>query len=268
MRLPGGSPPVPTDLRPQSDMTPAFPSSTPSPLRRRPAEGVHVLLVGSRPMIREGLGRCLRARGCQIIGEASTGDDALRQALRLRPHVVVVDGSLDDAAPFDLARHLTAADRRQRILMVACHDEPTNSALHDTVVRRAWDSGLHGIVEPESDADHLAQAVLTIRNGGRHLPPRPTPDKSVTNLDGSPVLTTRECQVLSQIAHGFNTVEAGRRLVLSPATIKHHLSSAHRKLGARSRVEAVMMAVTRGMIEVDPTALEARREVTPERRPG
>jgi DNA-binding NarL/FixJ family response regulator len=81
-------------------------------------------------------------------------------------------------------------------------------------------------------------------------------------------LTGREREVLSQIAHGFNTVEAGRRLVLSPATIKHHLSSAHRKLGARSRVEAVMMAVTRGMIEVDPAALKARRVPPPERLPG
>jgi DNA-binding NarL/FixJ family response regulator len=99
-------------------------------------------------MIREGLGRCLRARGCQIIGEASNGGDALRQALRLRPHVVVVDGTLGDTAPFELARHLTAADRRQRVLMVACHDEPSAAALDDVVVRRAWDSGLRGIVEP------------------------------------------------------------------------------------------------------------------------
>lgn len=246
------------------------PTWTPPALRRRPADGVHVLLVGPHPLIREGLGRCLRARGCEIIGEAATASDALRQALRLRPHVVVVDGSLGDAAPFDLARHLTSADRRLRVLMVACHDEPTDAeaTLSDVVVRRAWDNGLSGIVEPASDADQLAQAVVTVRNGGKHLPPRPAADHMHATADGTPVLTTRERQVLSQIAHGFNTVEAGRILVLSPATIKHHLSSAHRKLGARSRVEAVMMAVTRGMIELDPTALEARREVTPGRHRG
>jgi len=253
-------------------MSPAFrptvPSPTPSTLRRRPADGVHVLIVGLHPMIREGLGRCLRARGCQIIGEASNGGDALRQALRLRPHVVVVDGTLGDTAPFELARHLTAADRRQRVLMVACHDEPSAAALDDVVVRRAWDSGLRGIVEPASNADQLVQAVVTVRNGGRHLPPRPALSPTRHQADGVPALTGREREVLSQIAHGFNTVEAGRRLVLSPATIKHHLSSAHRKLGARSRVEAVMMAVTRGMIEVDPAALKARRVPPPERLPG
>lgn len=221
-----------------------------------------MFLVGSRPVVREGLGRCLRARGCEVIGEGVSGVDALRQALRLRPHVVVVDAAPGERAPFELARDLTTADRRQRVLMVACHDDPTAGGTSPEVVERAWDSGVHRLVDAAATADQLAVAVDEVRTGPRRLPPRPSTSGLVagTMVETSALmLTMREREVLTQIAHGYNTVEAAKILLLSPATVKHHLSAAHRKLGARSRVEAVMLAMARGLISVDPADVNSRR---------
>jgi DNA-binding NarL/FixJ family response regulator len=224
--------------------------------------GVTLVVVGQRPLMREGLGRCLRARGCQVIGESGGGVDALRLALKLHPRVVVVDAAPGDKRPFELARHLIAADRRQRVLMVASTDDPVSGELDRHLLEQTWDSGAHGVVAAGATADQLARAVNDVSCGISHLPPRHEADTPNIGDDHTSSLTRRERQVLGQIAHGANTLEAAQHLLLSPATVKHHLSSAHRKLGARSRVEAVMLAVTRGYIDVDPAELRARRGVT------
>jgi len=198
-----------------------------------------------------------------VVGEATVTEDGVRQALRLRPHVVVVDGATRERSPFEFARALTSADRRQRLLFVACHDDPSALAITDELAERMWDSGFHGIVDATTDGDQLARAVDQVRLGRRHLPPRPAIEAR-TPTPGEPApLTRRERQVLTHIAQGYSTAETGQRLLLSPATVKHHLSAAHRKLGARSRVEAVMFAVTRGVIEVEAADVNARRQVTP-----
>lgn len=224
--------------------------------------GVSVLMVGTRPMTREGHGRCLRARGFQIIGEASGGVEALRLALKLRPRVVVIDAAPGEHAPFELVRQLINADRRQRIVVVARLDDPTTGEVERTLLDQIWDSGAHGLVAAGATADQLARGVREVSDGNGHLPPRPDTAVAAAHRDHVSSLTHREREVLGQIAHGANTLEAAEQLLLSPATVKHHLSSAHRKLGARSRVEAVMLAVARGDIEVNPTELRARRGLT------
>lgn len=198
-----------------------------------------------------------------MVGEAASADEAVRLALRLRPHVVVVDGGTRERTPFELARTLTSADRRQRVLLVAWHDDPASGAVTAEVVERAWECGIHGIVDGTTDGDQLAKVVDQVRLGRRTLPPRPAPTDDDDGTDPARRLTRRERQVLAEIAHGYSTTEAGTRLALSPATVKHHLSAAHRKLGARSRLEAVMLAVTQGLIQVDPAEVNGRRSVTP-----
>lgn len=224
--------------------------------------GVSVLVTGARPLVREGHGRCLRARGFQVIGESSGGVHALRLALKLRPRVVVLHADHGDKAPFELVRLLLDADRRQRVLVVAGLDDPTTGDIDRDLLEQTWNSGAHGLVPAGATADELARAVQDVSGGTSRLPPRPIARPQVTHLHHSPQLTRRECEVLGQIAHGANTVEAAEQLLLSPATVKHHLSSAHRKLGARSRVEAVMLAVAGGYIEVNPTELRGRRYLT------
>jgi two-component system, NarL family, response regulator len=196
-----------------------------------------------------------------VIAEAPPGLTAIRQALSLHPQVVVIHAGLGEREAFEMSRNLISADRRQRVVMVTWHDDVAANTMPPDLLEQVWESGAHQVVSDSATGDQLARAVLDARSGLRHLPARPVP-AAPAHEESTPTLTRRECQVLAQLAHGASTSEAAQHLVLSPATVKHHLSAVHRKLGARSRTEAVMMAVTRGLIEVDATEVNGQRPIT------
>jgi two-component system NarL family response regulator len=214
-------------------------------------EAVRVLLVDDHDLFRTGLSRLIgREDGLTVVAEARSGDDAVRRATDLRPDVVVMDLNMPGISGVEATRRLLAVSPHSTVLMLtAAHDEEDvldavlagasgyllKSAKLSEIVRgvRAAAAG-HSLIAPSVAGNLLARL--------RRHAPQELPERKL------PALTPRERDVLQLLVAGCETIEIGRRLHVSPSTVKHHVSSTLDKLGVENRVQAAVMAVRRGLV--------------------
>lgn len=188
-----------------------------------------------------GMEQVLSRRGATVIGTADSAAKGYRTILGLKPDVAVIDVLLPGESGLTLTRRLLSAEPDLRVLLYTTISNPAD-------VRDAMRSGARGIALKGSAFDHLAEAVLTVAAGGEYV------DPAVEHLttDEKPrkgVLSPREREVLALVARGLNAEEIGEQLGLAPATVRTHVRNAKRRLGARTRAQAVTMALRGGEIE-------------------
>src|SRR5207245_342031 len=125
---------------------------------------IRVLIVDDHPMVREGLRSMLEPAGVDVVGEAGTGEDALRLAAALRPEIVLLDLELPDLDGLAVLQQLKAAERRTAVLVITMHDDPA-------LVRRAVEGGASGYVLKGVGRGELLSALEVVRHGGSLLDP-------------------------------------------------------------------------------------------------
>ena len=205
------------------------------------AESPRVVIVEDHPVMQVGMEEVLRRRGATVIGTADSAALGYRTVLGLKPDVAVVDVLLPGESGITLTRRLLTAEPDLRILLYTTLSDATD-------VRDAMRSGARGIALKGSAFEHLAEAVLTVAGGGEYI------DPGIEHLttDEEPrkgVLSPREREVLALVARGLNAEEIGAQLDLAPATVRTHVRNAKRRLGARTRAQAVTVALRGGEIE-------------------
>jgi DNA-binding NarL/FixJ family response regulator len=193
---------------------------------------VRVLVADGYPVVRAGIRQFLRARDVAVVGEAGTGAEAVAEATRLRPDVVVLDAALVDAC------------RRIRAAVVVL-----STAVAPELVAAAAEAGVAAYLVKDLEAADLLDAVRRVAAGERLVDPR----AGAAVLQARAPLSSQELRVLRLAAKGFTNREIGSRLYLSRHTVKEYLSNAMRKLGVDSRVSAVVEADRRGLL--DPSRL-------------
>jgi DNA-binding NarL/FixJ family response regulator len=205
---------------------------------------VRVLLVDDHPVVREGLRALLGAEDdLDVVGEASSGEEAVVQAARLRPDVVLMDlrmpGGLDGAAA---TARILAEVEGTRVLVLTTYDT-------DSDILRAVEAGATGYLLKDTPRRQLADAVRAAARGETVLAP-PVAAKLVTRMRRpAPVLlTARELDVLRLVARGYTNAEIGRRLDIGAATVKSHLLRVFAKLGVDDRTAAVTTAIEQGIL--------------------
>ena len=204
---------------------------------------VRVLLADDHPVVRAGLRGLLAAEeGLDVVGEAASGDEAVRLVAVLRPDVVLMDlrmPGLDGAAA---TARITAEHRDTRVLVLTTYDT-------DADILRAVEAGATGYLLKDTPRDELLAAVRAAARGQTVLAP-PVAAKLVTRIRGraDEVLTAREIAVLERVARGRTNAEIGRDLYISEATVKTHLLRAYAKLGVDDRTAAVTAALERGFL--------------------
>jgi len=167
--------------------------------------------------------RCLTARG---------GDEAVRLARRLRPHVALVDLFLAGESGADVCEAIRAVSPATRVLLISGAGRMSPAA--------ARAAGACGFVSKDWEAAQLARAVRMVGLGLTMYSPR--------ERQPAPPLSPREREVLGLIATGATNREIAATLYLSPHTVKEHTSSLYRKLTARNRAEAVQRAQRLGLL--------------------
>ncbi len=224
-------------------------------LREVPASTVEprVLIVDDQALVRTGFTMILAAAGIEVVGEAADGDAAVAAARRLRPDVVLMDirmPGLDGLAATRkiLADHPTTPDGQPvRVIVLTTFDL-------DQYVYAALASGASGFLLKDVTRDHLVSAVRLVRTGDALLAPSITrrlverfaaPDPGNRDLE---ILTNREREVLTLLAHGRSNLELAADLQLSEATVKTHVTRILTKLGLRDRVQAVVLAYETGLV--------------------
>jgi DNA-binding NarL/FixJ family response regulator len=218
---------------------------------------VRVLVADDQPLLRAGFTSLLESSGAiNVVGEASTGIEAIEQAERLRPDVVLMDVRMPGMDGIEATRRLT----RSRVLIL------TTFGLDEYIID-ALRAGAAGFILKDSQVSDLVAAVLAVADGDAVLSPAVTRrllDQVARRLPvavdrdrGRLVeLTERELAVLRMLAAGLSNAEIAAALVVSEATTKSHVSKVLQKLGLRDRVQAAIFAYESGLIEPGPSNRE------------
>lgn len=218
-----------------------------------PTDPVRVAIVGGHPVIL-GVVRlaCEGQPDLTVTGEASNGDDALRVVAHEAADVLVLDLDLPDSDGLAVLRAVRAAGFHGAILAL--------SDLSDgTKVLAALRSGADGYLVKGDGLRRVGAAIRTVASGGRVVDPE-LEHAAVLELgrfarrarEGAEVgatLTPREGEILDLLSEGFTVQQIARRLGISPRTVESHVSRLYRKLGVRSRVQAISRAAALGLVD-------------------
>jgi DNA-binding NarL/FixJ family response regulator len=214
---------------------------------------ISVLLADDQHLVRAGFRSLLRRdRDIAVVGEASTGDEAVRTARQLRPDVILMDIRMPGMDGITATMVILTELPETRIVILTTFET-------DEYVFAALAAGASGFLTKEIAPDRLREAVRVVAGGDALLSPsvtrrvvgqfahRPVPAAG-SGGDRLAVLTEREREVVRLVASGLSNDEIARDLVISPLTAKTHITRAIAKLGVRDRVQLVIIAFEDGLV--------------------
>ena len=212
-----------------------------------------VLIADDQALVRAGFRKLLEsAPDIEVVGEASDGREAVDQARRLRPSIVLMDIRMPRLDGIEATRRLTRSDGDAiRVLIL------TTFGLDDYVYE-ALRAGASGFMLKDAPPEELLAAIEVIARGDALIAPAVTRSVIEEFVRRSPAaseppplldeLTAREREVLELLARGLSNAEIAERLVVSDGTVKTHVAHVLGKLGVRDRVHAVILAYESGVI--------------------
>jgi DNA-binding NarL/FixJ family response regulator len=210
---------------------------------------VRLLIADDQALVRAGFRMILDAEDdLEVVGEASDGLDAVEQAKRLKPDVVLMDIRMPELDGIEATRRLR--DQPVRVLMLTTFDL-------NEYVYEALRAGASGFLLKDVPPEQLAAGIRVVAQGEALLAPSitrrliqefaaaaPTPPAPPPGLDE---LTARELEVFRCVARGLSNAEIAAELVVSETTVKTHVARLLMKLGLRDRVQAVVLAYESGI---------------------
>ena len=218
-------------------------------------DAIRILIADDHTLFRKGLGSILgQMQGLKVVGEAATGTEAIARARELVPDVVLMDIGMPGVNGIDATRQILQENPHIGIILVTMSDNPES-------VFAGMRAGARGYVLKEAQPAELRRAIDAAYNGEILLSPA-VASKMLSRFDASTEarptgvpyerLTPRELEVLRFAAQGLNNKEIAERLVLSEKTVKNHINSIFSKLQVNDRTRAIVQALRRGLIRVEP----------------
>jgi DNA-binding NarL/FixJ family response regulator len=214
-----------------------------------------VLIADDQALMRAGFRMILEAEpDLEVVGEATTGHEAVAEAGRLRPDVVLMDVRMPEMDGIEATRRLLDGDGGDtKVVMLTTFDM-------DEYVYEALRAGASGFLVKDVPPEQLVAGIRSVASGDSLLAPSVTrrliqefvrrpPD---VNRSASPELsslTTREVEVLQMMARGMSNAEIATELFVSETTVKTHVAHVLAKLGVRDRVQAVVFAYQSGVVQ-------------------
>ena len=206
---------------------------------------LRLLVVDDHPVVRMGLVAMLSdLEDVEVVAEAADGEEAVAQARRHRPDVVLMDLRMPGVDGAEATARLRADEDGPAVLVLTTYDT-------DADIVRAVEAGATGYLLKDAPRDTLADAIRRAARGETVLAP-PVVARLAHRMrtPAGPVLTDRETQVLQCVARGLSNSEVGRELHIGEATVKTHLLRSFEKLGVTDRTAAVTAAYRAGLIEL------------------
>jgi len=198
-----------------------------------------VLIVDDHPLVREGTQALVAAHpGIEVVGSAANAATARRLLTECEPDVMLLDIRLPDATGLDVARFAQAVRPSTAVLILTGYDEVGYS-------RALLEIGVRGYLKKTASSLDIIAAILKVAAGQVVI------GKDVVDLPefaNTEALTERELEVLRLLACGERNVEVATKLGISIKTVEFHVGNLLGKLGARSRVEAILLGRQRGYL--------------------
>jgi two-component system, NarL family, nitrate/nitrite response regulator NarL len=204
---------------------------------------LRIVVADDHPLYRDGVVATLRGAEFDVVGEASIARDAVRLVRDLQPDLALFDVSMPGGGISAAHDAHEASPETQIVMLTVSEDEDD--------LRAAIDAGAAGYVLKGVAGRELAAILRQVAGGDRYVSSRlafaalrPAPRQGTDPLAD---LTEREREILDLVAEGLSNAEIGDRLVIAEKTVKHYMTSVLAKLGARSRVEAALIAYKAGL---------------------
>lgn len=212
-------------------------------------EKKRVLIADDHPLFRHGIrGLLVATPDFEVIGEATSGDEAITLADELVPDVILMDIHMPGVNGIEATRRILHDHPQIRVLMVTMFED-------DASVFTAMRAGAHGYILKDAQKEDLLRAIRAVGSGEAIFSPaiasrmiaffnsvRPTAPAQVF-----PELTEREREILDLIAQGLNNNQVATRLVLSSSTVRNYVSSIFSKLQVADRAQAIIKARDAGL---------------------
>lgn len=208
---------------------------------------IRVVLTDDHAVVRMGFRLLLQGtHDIEVVGEAESGEEAVKRFVELKPDVLVMDLSMPGMGGLEAVTRVLAKDGDARILILSAHED----TIHP---KRVLKAGAVGYLSKRSAAEELIQAIRQVASGKMYMEAAIAQQMAVEQISGdkSPVdvLSAREFEVFLALAKGQSVNDIAAVLHLSPRTVGTHLYNIKQKLGASNQAELAIMAVRAGLLE-------------------
>ncbi len=212
---------------------------------------IRILLADDHTILRAGLKMMLNAQpDMEVVGEAQDGHQAIQEALKFQPDIILMDITMPDMNGIEATRQIKRLLPDVKILMLTMHE-------HDEYVFQALQAGASGYMLKEAADTDLIAALHVIKSGQFYL--SPTAQSVVVGdylqrvrtgeeRDSYSSLTEREREILKLVAEGYTNNQIAERLIISPKTVDTHRTHIMDKLNMHSRAELIKYAMRRGLL--------------------
>ncbi len=209
---------------------------------------IQILIIDDQALVRTGLRHILaRSKDITTISEASSGEAALSRCKIIHPDIIILSVNLRGLTGFEMTRKLKHSYRRARIIALAVHAKPPYPS-------RLMDAGASGYLTRDCEEGELLLAIKTVAGGRRYIGSEAAKQLALSVLpgaSGSPFedLSAREMEVMLKLSDGRRIPDIATLMCLSPKTVSTYKYRILGKLGARSEVEMMRMAMRYGLVE-------------------
>ncbi|HEY8725961.1 MAG TPA: response regulator transcription factor [Gaiellaceae bacterium] len=210
----------------------------PEPTRSDP---VRAVVADDHPAVLRSVCDILIDAGVDVVGRASNGEEAAAKIESTRPAVAVVDVRMPRMTGIEVAAQVSRTTPETQVILYTAYGDRA-------LLSEALDAGVRGFVLKEAPLQDLTRAVDMVAGGAVYVDPVLAGVLASAESERLPQLTKREREVLRLLADGLTNEEIGKRLFLSPETVRTHVQKAMRRLEADTRTQAVALALRQSLI--------------------
>jgi DNA-binding NarL/FixJ family response regulator len=211
---------------------------------------VRLMIVDDQSLFRAGLVRLLdEDPRVEVVGQAGDGLEAVKQAAKLKPDVILMDLKMPGQDGIEATRQINEADPTINVVVLTTFET-------DSQVIQALKAGARGYVLKDSTPDAIVSSIIAVMSGERVMAGA-VANRVLDMLTGTSTpkqfydgLTNREIEILKLLANGMANKQIAYRLKISEKTVRNHVSNTYEKLGIFDRSQAVLYAVKKGLVEV------------------
>ena len=207
-----------------------------------PTDLIRILSADDHPLLRSGIGSLIATQpDMQLVGEASTGKEAVQLHRELNPDVTLMDLQMPDMSGLDAIIAIRSEHPTARIIVLTTYSG-------DALAQRALKAGAQAYVLKSLVRTEILKTIRVVHEGGKRVQADVATEMAKHTADAA--LTTREIEVLQLVASGHANKEISARLSINEETTKSHIKNILAKLGAHDRTHAVSLALKRGIISL------------------